>query len=555
MTTPVCLTFDHVGRGKDVGLGLWVQPAPDAAEITVAIPRVLRLLDELKVKGTFYVEGWSALHHRDVIGELIASGHEIGLHGWVHERWTALTEREQERILRDGQAALQAAGAQQIGFRAPHGDVGVETLGLLSELGYHHDASRLIGAGDDLGPRRVQGVPHVPFAWALVDFWLLRKSQEHVAPEDLARRWFEEAVRCHENGHPVVVDVHPFFAALDDRIWESVREWTQLIAADGRFAWSSVGRLADSLPRGVAPTPEKPDVDWADYLRERGHEIPPGTRSTPLVGGVSATVARVGDFVVKRPLEQLAVPMPWLADTDRALAEASAMRRASAVAPRIVDLDQDAHVIVMEHVAGVTWKEQLMAGQMDAATAATAGSLLARIHTLDPAGLHDPRRFDELRLDPYLRVAARNLPQYADQLDLICDRLATGRSHLVHGDYSPKNLLVDEHRITVLDWEVAHAGDPAFDLGFLLTHLVCKAVVLPKHRGALRECAEAFMNAYISGATSAPDEEWIGQILGALILGRTDGLSPLSYLDGTHRETLRGLAGELIDKGGPLWPL
>lgn len=553
--TPVCLTFDHLGRGKDVGLGRWVRPAADAPEIATAIPRVRRLLERLGATGTFYIEGWSALHHRNVVSDLIDQGHEVGLHGWVHENWMALASDDQERVLRDGWAALSGAGARRIGFRAPHGLIGADTFSLLSELGFDHDSSRLQTDEEDLQPRRVEGIAHIPFTWPLVDFWALEKADSRVDPADLASFWMEEALSRYTSGDPVVVDIHPFFAALDDRIWESVRTWADMIDDDPRFAWSSMETIADLVPKGVAPSPQDPSATWSTYLQARGHDMASDASVTALEGGVSATVALVGGLVVKRPLGRLSVPMEWLADTGRVVAEATAMRRASGLAPRVMDLDRDSHVIVMEHVPGVTWKDLLMAGDIDVDTAATVGRLLAGTHSLDPAGLHDPDRVEDLRLDPYLRTAARHLPQYRDQLTFIADHLRECSSHLVHGDYSPKNLLVAGDRVTVLDWEVAHAGDPMFDIGFLLTHLICKAVVMPEHRDALGRCATAFMDAYVESSETRLDEPRAAKILGALILGRTDGLSPLSYLDDGHRHQLRDLGGELIDKGGCLWPL
>lgn len=553
--TPVCATFDHLGRGKDVGLGTWIRPAADGPEIAVGIPRVMRVLEEHGVTGTFYVEGWSALHHADVVRDLVGAGHDVGLHGWVHERWTELARDDQERILRDGWAALRNAGATRIGFRAPHGIIDAGSFELLAEIGFHHDSSRLETFTGGLQPRLHHGVPHLPFSWDLVDYWVLRKADERIEPSELAACWMKAALACHARNEPVVVDIHPFFAALDDEIWDSICAWMGMIADDPRFGWSTIPALADEVERGVVPDPERPDAAWQGYLRTRGHEVADDCPAVPLTGGVSASVIAVGKHVVKRPLGQLSVPMEWLASTDRVLAEATALRRASDFAPKVLDVDPEEHVIVMERVEATTWKDQLMGGEIRVETAATVGRLAAEVHALDPAGLYDPERFDELRLDPYLRTAALNVPRYSDELHEIADRLRTRGRHLVHGDYSPKNMLVDGDRVTILDWEVAHAGDPMFDVAFLLTHLMCKATVMPEHRDTLGECAARFLDAYAAGPDSIIDEQWASRIVGALILGRTDGLSPLPYLDDGHRDVLRKIAGELIENGGPLWQL
>ena len=77
------------------------------------------------------------------------------------------------------------------------------------------------------------------------------------------------------------------------------------------------------------------------------------------------------------------------------------------------------------------------------------------------------------------------------------ERLVTCRSVLVHGDFSPKNLLVSGDRLVIIDCEVAWYGDPAFDLAFLLNHLCLKALYhAPAHGADLRVAGRATCQAY-----------------------------------------------------------
>src|SRR5262249_3177974 len=132
----------------------------------------------------------------------------------------------------------------------------------------------------------------------------------------------------------------------------------------------------------------------------------------------------------------------------------------------------------------VTWKAHLMAGRVDPAIAGRLGTILGTIHAEAPAQpalrttLADTSLFAELRVDPYYRTIARRHPDLAPRIEALIasmDRPDAERT-LVLGDFSPKNILVHSGGLILLDFECAHAGDPAFDLGFFLTHLLLKSI-------------------------------------------------------------------------------
>ena len=120
---PVCVTFDNMG--------------PDDAEpaLSVGYPRILDLLDRLGLRATFFVEGWNGEHVPDRVRELQARGHEVGLHGWVHEPWAELDAGEAAALLDRGLDALRSAGVEPAGFRAPGGSRGAHTAALLADRG------------------------------------------------------------------------------------------------------------------------------------------------------------------------------------------------------------------------------------------------------------------------------------------------------------------------------------------------------------------------------------------------------------------------------------
>jgi len=273
---------------------------------------------------------------------------------------------------------------------------------------------------------------------------------------------------------------------------------------------------------------------------------------------------------VKQPLANLAVEDDWPADVTRVHNEAAAARAYDRLVddvrvPRVVDEDRERHVVVFE-AAPVerTWKADLLDGRVERGVAARLGRALAAVHagalddpalraTFEATGSDAP--FEQLRLDPYHRTVAERHPKVADAVAEELERLRATRRTLVHGDYSPKNVLVERagddpvpgpRAVWLLDFEVACWGDPAFDVAFMLNHLCIKAVHCgdpPAYLGAAR----AFRDAYAGGLDAAGDLRWseidphTARELGVLVLARVDGKSPVEYTDAGERERLRGL--------------
>jgi 5-methylthioribose kinase len=327
---------------------------------------------------------------------------------------------------------------------------------------------------------------------------------------------------------------------------------------------------------GVVTASDAPiDADSVvPYLRDRG--VVPASADpavTPLGGGVSNAVFRVDwgeDAVVcKRPYPNLDVDDDWPADVGRVHNEAAAARVYAAVAADCPDAlgvrvpgvrfeDEEVHVAVFDAApAGTpTWKSRLLDGEVDVAVAAALGTFLAATHDRT-AGDGDVRAafasyepFEQLRLDPYHETVARRHPAVADAVRAEADRTRGVRTALVHGDYSPKNVLVDGDVRWLLDFEVAHWGDPAFDVAFLCNHLLIKAVYLAREgpTGGDVDCdclraARAVRDAYRDRRT--PREGFWADVateLGVLMLARIDGKSPVEYAGEPTRERLRAVA-------------
>jgi len=317
------------------------------------------------------------------------------------------------------------------------------------------------------------------------------------------------------------------------------------------------------------------------YLRGRGVDLPGFPRVTDLSdGGVSSIVLAVtgngsgGDgLVVKQSRPELAVAEHWAAPRERTITEGRALALASLLAPdwspALVDLDEETITLTMRHApAGwTTWKAHLLAGDPRPEVASRLGRRLAAWHAAPAthpdamAAFDQLAAFEELRVAPYYRVAGERNPALADRVAAVRERMLATRTALVHGDFSPKNVLVGAEGSWLVDFEVAHLGDPTFDLGFLVNHLALKAINRPRVAPGYRLAADAFLNAYATSATeelaAAAASRHLFEQVGCLMLARVDGKSPVEYLDAAGRDHARAVATSLlvdpVDDIAALW--
>jgi hypothetical protein len=200
-----------------------------------------------------------------------------------------------------------------------------------------------------------------------------------------------------------------------------------------------------------------------------------------------------------------------------------------------------------------------MRGELESRTARTVGEVLGMLHRRSRQEpdlcnqFADRQDFLALRVDPYLMVTAERRPNLAASICKHAERMLAVTDCLVHGDYSPKNLLVGPDRadqVVLLDHEVSHWGDPSFDTAFCLTHLHLKACTFPSRAADFLELADLFWRSYLSQAspvdTRAFEKDTVG-LLGCLLAARVDGKSPAEYLTTELlRERVRALARRIL---------
>jgi 5-methylthioribose kinase len=282
-------------------------------------------------------------------------------------------------------------------------------------------------------------------------------------------------------------------------------------------------------------------------------------------------------FVIKQCRERLRVAMDWRARLDRIWTEQAALELLATIlpkgtVPRVFFDDRPNYLFAMTCAPedAVTWKAQLMAGQVDPSVAVKLGTILGAIHADAPkhpslAGiLSDTSLFDELRIDPYYRIAARAHPDLAPRINALIaamDRPATERT-LVLGDFSPKNILIHSGGLVLLDFECAHAGDPAFDLGFFLSHLLLKTIRAATGSSCAgaryAALAPSFCSTYLdrSGIGAPASLKLIQRAIlhtAACSLARVDGKSPVEYLDAEGREIARSFARDALRTEPATW--
>ncbi len=293
-------------------------------------------------------------------------------------------------------------------------------------------------------------------------------------------------------------------------------------------------------------------------------ETPP---MKPLAGGVSSDIVRAdlaqGPVCIKRALEKLKVDADWQAPVERNRWELEWLKTAAAIVPqavpRIIAEDAESGMFAMEFLDTQhhdVWKDQLRDGNIEPATAAEVGRRIGAIHNAT-AGRADVAKnfstdhiFVPIRIDPYLNATALKHPECAGQLHALAHTTATTKKALVHGDVSPKNILVGPNGPVFIDAECAWYGDPAFDLAFCLNHLLLKCVWHPQWTKDYLACYDALLDAYlefVAWEDPCALEQRAAQLLPGLFLGRVDGKSPVEYITADEdREHVRRTAVLLL---------
>ncbi|MEX2287069.1 MAG: phosphotransferase [Planctomycetaceae bacterium] len=303
-----------------------------------------------------------------------------------------------------------------------------------------------------------------------------------------------------------------------------------------------------------------------DYLRRTGRlQDGIAARAERLAWGVSNVVLRIRpdrgpNFVVKQSRQRLRTRADWFSRLDRIYREVDVMNTLApllpkGVVPAVLFEARNDYLFAMEAVAAdhVVWKADLLAGRFEPEIAGTLGDYLATIHrgTAGNQSLRqlwsDRQVFDQLRLDPFYRRIADVHSEIRAPVRRLIEQTWSLELCAVHGDFSPKNVLIADGRLTLVDYETGHFGDPAFDLGFFLSHLLLKTVLHASRRVDMLELARVFWTRYRNGLGDLAEQAEFGEVelnrrtvahSAACMLSRIDGKSPVDYLPRDDQQDL-----------------
>jgi 5-methylthioribose kinase len=329
-------------------------------------------------------------------------------------------------------------------------------------------------------------------------------------------------------------------------------------------------------------------ANTVEYLRARGH-LAPGESAVAreLGGGVSNMVIRVersagDDLVLKQARGQLNVAEPWYCSVDRIWREVDVLGICSKLihdsrmdaplkvdVPRLLFADCENFLYAMSAAPKdhVVWKNELLSGMARQDVARSCGTLLGTLHSKSwhdaslAEQLDDRQFFEDLRLDPYYRQICRLHEDLAPHIQRLIDSVYGERHCLVHGDFSPKNLLVRGDRLMLIDFEVGHYGDPGFDLGFFLSHLALKAYYHAPYDGPFFDLIDSFWSGYCAEMRAVVSTAELDSVIqrgilnfAGCALARLDGKSKIDYLvDPARRVAMRELCRTIFTSRPAQW--
>lgn len=226
----------------------------------VGVPLILHTLRRYDLRATFFVPGWVAERHPDVIAAIADQGHEIAHHGYLHENVTGLTEEEERAVLERGiEAIRRTVGLHPVGYRSPSWELTERTLALLDEFGFRYSSNLMSHFLPWLHPETQ--VIELPVSWLLDDapYFLFRTGpgSRPIQPADVAfRAWVEDFQGIYRFGGLFNLTMHPQLIGRPGRILMLERLIEHLQSYP--HVWFATGReVAEYWATHIAANPDE----------------------------------------------------------------------------------------------------------------------------------------------------------------------------------------------------------------------------------------------------------------------------------------------------------
>ena len=288
-----------------------------------------------------------------------------------------------------------------------------------------------------------------------------------------------------------------------------------------------------------------------------------------LEGGVSSEVYYVKtnkkEYCIKRSLKKLLVKKKWIANTNRIKFEYLWLKHCRNILkkniPETFEFNSRKKYIVMQYLDTSdykTLKELFFDKIVNIKTIKLISKHLYKIHTnsnnvkTKNIFKRNNKNFYDLRLDPYFNEVGRVYPRYKEYIKHLNKNYLKNSNTLVHGDFSPKNILIGKNKIVYLDAECCNFGDPVFDLVFFSNHLLIKSIFIQDKSKEFTRSYITFYKEYLKNLDAKKNKLYINRIIRMtpiMMLARIDGKSPVEYIKSKKiKNTIRNKSFLLLER-------
>ena len=269
------------------------------------------------------------------------------------------------------------------------------------------------------------------------------------------------------------------------------------------------------------------------------------------------------EFCIKRALAKLTVKEDWYAPVDRSNFEAIYFKYCKKIAPnnfpKVLGHDSKNYILAMEWYNPdkyKVWKKKLFNKNIELKDAKNVSNLLLKKHEIFfnkkiyRKKFSNDETFHSIRIEPYILFTSKKYPEFKTQFNKVAKSLLENKKTLIHGDFSPKNILINSNNPVILDAETARWGDPVFDLAFCNNHLLLKSLLQNGLGNKFLRLSFNFLSNYIKKISWEEKKDFeirLLDIIPLLLLARVDGKSPVEYFNLKQINYTRALAKEILN--------